>query len=84
MYPQSALPGLAPPRSAGGPGNQGKSILSAYPYLEAADIDEACALCRRTSFPEDETIELRVPVKFLVNMPLSPDLASSGCVRKGP
>jgi hypothetical protein len=48
VYPQSALPGFAPPRSAGG--------LHAYPYLEAADIDEALRYAACLS--EDETTEL--------------------------
>ena len=48
-FPVSRLLGLAARESR-------ESILSAYPYLEPADIDEA--LRYAASLSEDETIEL--------------------------
>jgi uncharacterized protein (DUF433 family) len=49
-FPVSRLLGLLAARESR------ESILSAYPYLEAADIDEA--LRYAASLSEDETIEL--------------------------
>jgi uncharacterized protein (DUF433 family) len=50
-FPVSRLLGLV------AAGETRESILGAYPYLEAADIDEA--LRYAASLSEDETIELR-------------------------
>jgi uncharacterized protein (DUF433 family) len=50
-FPVSRLLGLL------APGETKESILKAYPYLEAADVDEALRYAAYLS--EDETIELR-------------------------
>ena len=53
-FPVSRLLGLLAERESR------ESILSAYPYLEAADIDEA--LRYAASLSEDETIDLQCPI----------------------
>jgi uncharacterized protein (DUF433 family) len=63
-FPVSRLPGLL------AAGETRESILNSYPYLEPADIDEA--LRYAAYLPEDEAIELTKPVRFVIDMPLSP------------
>jgi len=52
-------------------GESRDSILRAYPYLESADIDEALRYARTRGGRNDRARE----VKFLVDMPLSPEMA---------
>src|SRR5271157_44753 len=66
-FPVSRLLGLLVARESR------ESILSAYPYLEEADIDEA--LHYPACLSEDETIERMRRRSWKIDMPLSPELA---------